>query len=110
MQTQSKFGKNFKEIELTYETATCKIYTLLNSEDEIAIKIPKPVHEGDKKGYLDLIFETQLLQFLRSSGSDMAPRVHEEIILLNPDTKTIVNYVTIMDYPASKLISMLAGP
>lgn len=58
LQTQSKYGKNFKEIELTYETSTCKIYTVMNSEDEIAIKIPKPVHEGDKKGHLDLIFET----------------------------------------------------
>ena len=100
MQTHSKFGKNFKEIELTDETATCKIYTVLNSEDEIAIKIPKPVHEGDKNGHLDLMFETQFLQFMRENGSSLAPNVHEEIILLNHDTRTIANYVTIMDHPA----------
>ena len=40
----------------------------------------------------------------------MAPCVHEEIFLLNHDTKTIANYVTIVEYPACRLIGMLAGP
>ena len=37
----SKFGKNVREIELVQETLSSKIYKVLSSDDEIAIKIPK---------------------------------------------------------------------
>lgn len=42
-----------------------------NIEDEIAIKIPKliPDYEQESMGLLDLIFQTQMMQFLKSSST-----------------------------------------
>ena len=37
----SKYGKNIKEVELAQETLSSKIYKVISSEEEIAIKIPK---------------------------------------------------------------------
>ena len=36
--------------------------------------------------------------------------VYEEIFVINEETKTILNYLTIVEYPTSSLISMLSGP
>ena len=36
--------------------------------------------------------------------------VYEEIFVINEETKTILNYLTIVEYPNSSLISMLSGP
>ena len=52
------------------------------------------------------------MQFLKA-GADKKyffPQVYEEIFMINDDTKTILNYLTIVEYPASSLISMIAGP
>jgi hypothetical protein len=38
------------------------------------------------------------------------PMVYEEIFVINDETKTILNYLTIVEYPKSSLISMLSGP
>ena len=63
-------------------------------------------------GFLDLVYQTQLTQFLKS-GADKKyffPLVYEEIFVINDETKTILNYLTIVEYPKSSLISMLSGP
>ena len=36
--------------------------------------------------------------------------VYEEIFVVNEETKTILNYLTIVEYPKSSLISMISGP
>ena len=64
-------------------------------------------------GFLDLIFETQISQFLQGSAdkkNHYYTNVHEEIFLINVETKTILNYLTIVEYPNSSLIHMLTGP
>ena len=52
------------------------------------------------------------MQFMKGSGekSHFFPQVHEEIILVNVETKTILNYMSIIDFPSLSLISMLSGP
>ena len=100
-------------IELVTETLSSKIYKVLEIEDEIALIIPKtlPDKEAQTQGFLDLIFETQLQQFLNGTEkSTHFPEVHEEIFLINSETKTILNYMTIVEYPNLSLISMTAGP
>ena len=54
----SKFGKNVREIELVQETLSSKIYKVLSSDDEIAIKIPKVYTEQQQQsmGFLDLVY------------------------------------------------------
>ena len=64
----SKFGKNFKEIELFAETVSCRIYKVQGNEEEIALKIPKLVPDQQNMGFHDLIFETQLMQFMKGSA------------------------------------------
>ena len=63
-------------------------------------------------GFLDLIYQTQLTQFLKSKADKkyFFPLVYEEIFVINDETKTILNYLTIVEYPKSSLISMLSGP
>ena len=43
----SKYGKNFKEIELVNETLSSKIYKVVGTEDEIAVKVPKIIPEKE---------------------------------------------------------------
>ena len=51
------------------------------------------------------------MQFLkRLEESPFFPQVHEEIFLVNVETKTILNYVAIVEYPNLSIISMLSGP
>ena len=101
-------------IELVSETLSSKIYKVTEIEDEIALIIPKtfPDKENSTKGFLDLIFETQLKQFLNSTTGEATyfPQVYEEIFVINAETKTILNYMTIVEYPNLSLISMTAGP
>ena len=54
----SKFGKNVREIELVQETLSSKIYKVLSSDDEIAIKIPKVYTEQQQQsmGFEDLVY------------------------------------------------------
>ena len=110
----SKYGKNIKEIELVQETLSSKIYKVLGNEDEIALKIPKliPDKKQEFMGFLDLIFETQLIQFLKGAATKkyFFPQVYEEIFVVNEETKTILNYMAIVECPNTSLISMLAGP
>ena len=53
-----------------------------------------------------------MTQFLKA-GTDKKyffPLVYEEIFVVNEETKTILNYLTIVEYPKNSLISMLSGP
>ena len=67
----SKYGKNIKEIELVAETLSSRVYKVMGTEEELAIKIPKLISDRKQEymGFLDLIFETQLQQFLKRGAS-----------------------------------------
>ena len=60
-------------------------------------------------GFFDLIFETQLMQFLKTNKSHFFPQVHEEIFVVNVENKTVLNYLAIVEYPNMSLISMLTS-
>ena len=60
----SLIGKHIHEIQEIGETLTCTIYKVGTSEDDIAIKVPKKIENGENYPFLDLIYETQLVQFL----------------------------------------------
>ena len=54
------------------------------------------------------------MQFLRDNREDgekqFFPKVHQEIFIVNKNTRTILNYVTIVEFAQSSLINMLDGP
>jgi hypothetical protein len=83
-------------------------------EDEIAIKVPKKIPEQDSVAFLDIIYQTQLMQFLKDNRTDglkqFFPDVHEEIFVVNKQTRTLLNYVTFVDFAQHSLINMLDGP
>lgn len=54
------------------------------------------------------------MQFLKDNRKDgekqFFPSVHEEIFLVNKNTRTVLNYVTFVDFAQSSLINMFDGP
>ena len=110
----SKYGMKIKEIELVAEDLNSRLYKVIGTEEELAVKVPKLISDRRQEymGFLDIIFETQLVQFLKRGATKkyFFPQVYEEIFLVNEDTKTILNYMTIVEFPNTSLISMLAGP
>lgn len=54
------------------------------------------------------------MQFLKDNRTDgekqFFPTVYEELFVLNQNTHTILNYVTIVEYAKMSLINMLDGP
>lgn len=54
------------------------------------------------------------MQFLKDNRSDgekqFFPSVHEEIFVVNTNTRTVLNYVTFVDFAQTSLINMLDGP
>lgn len=87
-----------------------RVYRIVNSEDNLGVKISRKCK--NKIGSLDLIFETQLLQTLQvNANSDLFfPKVTEELIVVNEETKTLLNYVVLVECPEFSLINMLEGP
>ena len=110
----SKFGKTVREIEEIGETLAAKIYKLVSSEGEIAIKIPKKIPDQHEVAFLDIIYQTQLMQFCKQNKGEghaqYFPSVCEEIFVINKNTRTILNYVTFVEFPQTSLINMLDGP
>ena len=64
--------------------------------------------------FFDIIYQTQLMQFLKDNRKDgekqFFPSVHEEIFLVNKNTRTVLNYVTFVDFAHCSMINMLDGP
>ena len=58
MNKHSTIGKNIREVQEIGETLTCTIYKVGASEDDMAIKVPKKLENGDKYAVHDLIYET----------------------------------------------------
>ena len=54
------------------------------------------------------------MQFLRDNRQDgekqFFPKVHEEIFVVNQNTRTILNYITFVEFAQCSLINMLDGP
>ena len=54
------------------------------------------------------------MQFLKDNRTDgekqFFPSVYEEMFVLNQNTSTILNYVTVVEYAKVSLINMLDGP
>lgn len=54
------------------------------------------------------------MQFLKDNRTDgmkqFFPSVHEEVFVVNKNTKTILNYITFVDFAQISLINMLDGP
>jgi hypothetical protein len=78
------------------------------------LKVPKKITDidNDQLGFLDLIFETQFAQMMKSNDESniFFSEVEEEIFLVNPNTKTVLNYLTFVSMPDVSMINMLAGP
>ena len=78
------------------------------------LKVPKKISDIDNNqlGFLDLIFETQFAQMMKSNDESniFFSEVEEEIFLVNPNTKTVLNYLTFVSMPDVSMINMLAGP
>ena len=60
----------------------------MGSDDEIAIKVPKKLpFDPDTLTFMDLIYQTQLMQFLNDKRADgekqFFPSVLEEIFVVN---------------------------
>ena len=73
----------------------------MGNEDEVIIKVPKKIQAEDEVAFLDLIYQTQLMQFLKDNRTDgekqFFPSVYEEVFVVNSNTHTILNYVTIVE-------------
>ena len=90
------------------------LYKAINSDDELVIKVPKKIPDQQNMGFLDIIYQTQLMQFLKDNRTDgekvFFPSVEEEIFVVNKNTRTILNYVTFVEQASTSLINMLDGP
>lgn len=110
----SQYGKNVREIEEIGQTLSATLYKIVDSEDEVVIKVPKKISEQDHCAFLDIIYQTQLMQFLKDNRTDgmkqFFPSVHEEIFVMNKNTRTLLNYITFVDFAQVSLINMLDGP
>ena len=97
----SKYGKNVRDIEELGETLSSMIYKVSGADDDIVIKVPKNIEDASEVAFLDLIYQTQLMQFLKDNRTDgekqFFPSVYEEIFVLNKNTRTILNYVTVVE-------------
>jgi len=56
----SKHGKTIREIEKVGETLVCTIYSIVGSDDEVVIKVPKKLAGSDSCAFMDIINQTQL--------------------------------------------------
>lgn len=54
------------------------------------------------------------MQFLKDNRTDgerqFFPDVHEEVFVVNKNTRTVLNYITFVDFAQTSLINMLDGP
>jgi len=54
------------------------------------------------------------MQFLKDNRSDgnkqFFPNVYEELFVVNKNTRTVLNYITFVDFAQVSLINMLDGP
>ena len=55
-----------------------------------------------------------MMQFLKDNRTDgerqFFPDVHEEVFVVNKNTRTVLNYITFVDFAQTSLINMLDGP
>ena len=70
LNTNSKFGKNVREIEEIGETLSSTLYKVIGSGENYAIKIPKKIENQDQVAFFDIIYQTQLMQFLKDNRKD----------------------------------------
>ena len=112
----SQKGKHVREIEEIGETLSAKLYKISAFDEEVVIKVPKkiPAEQAEKAAFLDIIYQTQLMQFLKdgreNEGSQFFPSVGEEIFIVNPETHTVLNYIAFVDFAQTPIINMLDGP
>ena len=101
LNNNSKFGKTIKEIEEVGETLSAKLYKVAQSEDSFVIKVPKKLPESESDAFLDIVYQTQLIQLLDDTRQDgvkqFLPQVHEEIFVVSSSSNTILNYVAIVE-------------
>ena len=101
LNNNSKFGKTIKEIEEVGQTLSAKLYKVAQSEDSFVIKVPKKLLESDSDAFLDIVYQTQLIQLLDDTRQDgvkqFLPQVHEEIFVVSSSSNTILNYVAIVE-------------
>ena len=54
------------------------------------------------------------MQFLKDARADgksqFFPSVHEELFVVNKNTRTVLNYITFVDFTQVSIINMLDGP
>ena len=54
------------------------------------------------------------MQFLKDARADgksqFFPSVHEELFVVNKNTRTVLNYITFVDFTRVSIINMLDGP
>ncbi len=102
MNKHSKYGKNVREIEEIGETLSMTLYKLTGTDEEVVIKVPKKIEDQDSVAFLDVIYQTQLMQFLKDNRTDgekvFFPDVHEEVFVVNKFTHTILNYITVVEF------------
>ena len=93
-----------REIEEIGETLSAKLYKISAFDEEVVIKVPKkiPAEQAEKVAFLDIIYQTQLMQFLKDGRENeqkqFFPSVDEEIFIVNPETHTVLNYVAFVDF------------
>lgn len=110
----SKFGKNVHEIEEVKETLTSIAYKVVGADDDMLILVPKKIEDSSEVAFLDLVYQVQLVQFLKDKRDDgtkqFFPNVQEEVFVVNKNTGTILNYISVIEASKFSLINMLDGP
>lgn len=70
LNTHSRFGKNVREIEEIGETLSSTLYKVVGSSEQYVIKVPKKIENQDEVAFFDIIYQTQLMQFLKDNRKD----------------------------------------
>ena len=56
LKTNSKFGKNVREIEEIGQTLSATLYKVSGSDEEFAIKVPKKIENQDEVAFFDIVY------------------------------------------------------
>jgi len=81
-----------------------KVYAVKSiTNEELVVKVPKI---SLSLGYHDLFFETQVFKLL---GGESMPKVHEEILEIDPENESIFNYVVIENRPQHSMLDFLTS-
>ena len=58
------------EIEEVAETLSSTLYKIVAGTEEVVIKVPKKIEGQEEAAFLDIIYQTQLMQFLKDNRTD----------------------------------------